>query len=149
DVLRDIRVRYALPGLAAGLQAAIPVALLGSMLGEFTGARWGLGSYLLAIMAQGDASKDWGIFIVTAAIAAGISWVSAAIWRHCGIEVTTVEPLPQKSGHSWHTAIGLLLSVCLWEIASRYVANPYFVKGPTAIVRYMMTQTAEAPGFFR
>lgn len=66
DILTTLRLHFALPGLAAGLQAAIPVALLGSMLGELTGARWGLGSYLLAIMAQASPPKEVGIFVVTA-----------------------------------------------------------------------------------
>lgn len=147
-VFRYIRIRSALPGFAAGLQAAVPVAVLGSMLGELTGARWGLGSYLLAIMAQASPSREWGVFLVTALIAAGASWFSAAIWRRCGIDATSVESFPRGSGTRWQTPIGLLLGLLLWEAVSRYLANPYFVKGPVDIFKYLSSPRIGGGGFF-
>jgi ABC-type nitrate/sulfonate/bicarbonate transport system permease component len=149
NVFKEIRIRYALPGFAAGLQAAIPVALLGSMLGELTGARWGLGSYLLAIMVQANPSKEWGVFVVTGGIAALASAFASALWKRCGIDVTNVEGLPQKRLSGWQTLVGIVLSLVLWELAARLIANPYFVKSPAEIARYVLNEGMTDLEFWR
>jgi ABC-type nitrate/sulfonate/bicarbonate transport system permease component len=137
SILRNIRIRYALPGLAAGLEAAIPVAILGSMLGELTGARWGLGAYLLAIMVQANPAKEWGIFAVSAVLAGGASGLSAVVWRRLGISATTVSPLSSASVQRLRLLIGLIVSLSLWQLVSSLMSNPFFVKRPSDIVRYL------------
>ena len=61
-VLRWLRLRSCLPGLLGGLRVAAPAAILGAILAEFgSGARWGLGSFLLGSLGRGNPARIWGI----------------------------------------------------------------------------------------
>ena len=68
--LRLVRLRAGLPTILAGLRVAAPNAVLGAILGEFgSGARWGLGSFLLGSIGQGDPVRLWGIGLSATALA--------------------------------------------------------------------------------
>ena len=67
-VLRWLRLRSCLPGLLGGLRVAAPAAILGAILAEFgSGARWGLGSFLLGSLGRGDPARIWGIGLTATA----------------------------------------------------------------------------------
>ena len=69
-LMRFVRLRASLPALLAGLRVAASLAVLGAILGEFgSGARWGLGSFLLGSLGDGNAARLWGICLTATAIA--------------------------------------------------------------------------------
>ena len=69
-VLRWLRLRSCLPGMLGGLRVAAPAAILGSILAEFgSGARWGLGSFLLGSLGRGNPARIWGIGLTATAMA--------------------------------------------------------------------------------
>jgi ABC-type nitrate/sulfonate/bicarbonate transport system permease component len=71
-VLRWLRLRSCVPGLLGGLRVAAPAAILGAILAEFgSGARWGLGSFLLGSLGRADPARIWGIGLAATLIAAG------------------------------------------------------------------------------
>ena len=137
SILLKLRARFALPGFAAGLQVAIPAALLGSMLGEFTGVRWGLGAYLLAIMAQANPAKEWALFFTIATLASVSTWISSQVWKRLGVSVAPISLVTARTRlPNGSLIVGVLLSILLWEGASVWMANPFFVKGPVELWRY-------------
>lgn len=69
-MFRHVRLRGSLPSLFAGLRVAAPIAVLGAVLGEFgSGTRWGLGSFLLSSLPQGNPARLWGIGLFSSCIA--------------------------------------------------------------------------------
>lgn len=69
-LLRFVRLRSSLPSLFAGLRVAASLAVLGAILGEFgSGVRWGLGTFLLGSLSQGNAARLWGIGLAATAMA--------------------------------------------------------------------------------
>ncbi len=78
-VMRWIRLRSSLPALLGGLRVAAPNAVLGAILAEFgSGARWGLGTYLLGSLGRAEPARLWGIGFVATAIA-GLGYAVAAL----------------------------------------------------------------------
>jgi sulfonate transport system permease protein len=81
-VLRWLRLRSCVPGLLGGLRVAAPAAILGSILAEFgSGARWGLGSFLLGSLGRADPARIWGIGL-TATLIAGGAYGLCALLAH-------------------------------------------------------------------
>jgi ABC-type nitrate/sulfonate/bicarbonate transport system permease component len=80
--LHFVRWPSCLPMLLSGLRVAAPAALLGAILAEFgSGARWGLGSFLLGSMGQANPSRLWGIGLVATALAASAYGVFSGLSR--------------------------------------------------------------------
>jgi ABC-type nitrate/sulfonate/bicarbonate transport system permease component len=70
-VLRWLRLRSCVPALLGGLRVAAPAAILGAILAEFgSGARWGLGSFLLGSLGRAEPARIWGIGLAATLIAA-------------------------------------------------------------------------------
>jgi sulfonate transport system permease protein len=69
-ILRFVRIRSAMPSLFAGLRIAAASSVLGAILAEFgSGARWGLGTFLLGSLGQGNPARLWGVGLAATAIA--------------------------------------------------------------------------------
>jgi putative hydroxymethylpyrimidine transport system permease protein len=67
-VLRHIRLPAALPGFASGLRIGVAVAPIGAVIGEWVGARAGLGHLMLYANARAEAPRLFAALIVLAAI---------------------------------------------------------------------------------
>jgi ABC-type nitrate/sulfonate/bicarbonate transport system permease component len=79
-VLRWLRLRSCVPGILAGLRVAAPAAILGAILAEFgSGARWGLGSFLLGSLGRAEPARIWGIGLIATLIAASAYGVCALL----------------------------------------------------------------------
>jgi len=145
-IFRKVRIRYGLAALAAGLQAAAPLAILGSMLGELTGARWGLGSYLLATMAQAKPAKEWGIFFVCSGTAALAYRLVGVFLRPLRAPFTATEGRKDTVGsanssrapwsHLTASLAGWFLAIVAWQGSTTLLKNPYFEKGPIQIFEF-------------
>ncbi|ARC39055.1 ABC transporter permease (plasmid) [Paracoccus yeei] len=72
--LVHVRLRAALPYLVAGLQISAPAAILGAMVGEFTGAERGLGVLTIRFTRDLDIPALWAV----AAVAAASSYLAYA-----------------------------------------------------------------------
>lgn len=152
-VFRLIRLRSALPLTLGGLRVAAPAAMLGALLAEFGGgARWGLGSYLLASLARADPARLWGIGLVATAAAAIGYVVFDALGRRAGrglIGVTQAadttaatrrtEPLLQRIAWGIGSAAVVL---GLWTLVLRVLdLSPVVARSPEGVVRYLLTGT--------
>jgi sulfonate transport system permease protein len=151
---RFARMRSALPALFAGLSAAAPLAVLGAMLGEFgSGARWGLGSFLLGSLGSGDPAKLLGIGFLAAAIALIGHGVFAWIGERVVGSTMAVTIAPERSPDQLATedrsplaARGVLLLAALslpfllwWLLLRLSHLSPIVAPGPIDTLLYLVS----------
>jgi len=156
-VLRWIQLRSSLPALLGGLQVAAPNAVLGAMLAEFgSGARWGLGTYLLGSLGRADPARLWGIGLV-ATLVSGLAYAIPAV---LAVAVTgrsravTISPgvasvRSARSGRIAAQALVLAASVLVplllwWGLVAISGLSPILVKSPIGVFRYLVTDTSAA-----
>jgi ABC-type nitrate/sulfonate/bicarbonate transport system permease component len=90
-VLRWVRLRSCIPGLLGGLRVAAPAAILGAILAEFgSGARWGLGSFLLGSLGRAEPARIWGIGLTATLLAASAYGLCTALARRMTASMSAV-----------------------------------------------------------
>ncbi len=67
QVLRHVRIPYAMPFFLAGLELAGIYSLLGAIVGEFVGAKAGLGYWMMAMNMNVDTSGSFALLVLLAA----------------------------------------------------------------------------------
>lgn len=143
-----VRIRTALPAILSGFQIAAPAAVLGAILAEFgSGARWGLGSFLLGSLGRAEPDRLWGIGLMATAISA-MGYVAAALaakWvtgenRALSLTVSQVrsEP-PERRLHS----VGMFLAAVIfpfvvWQCLIWLSGlSPIIAKTPVGVIDYL------------
>jgi sulfonate transport system permease protein len=152
-VLRWLRVRSCVPGLLGGLRVAAPAAILGSILAEFgSGARWGLGSFLLGSLGRGNPARIWGIGLTATLMAALAYGLCALLGRRFSASMTAVtiasggimsKTAPTASARASH----MLLALCAlgmpfliwWGILKGFSVSPVIAKTPLAVWQYLFS----------
>jgi sulfonate transport system permease protein len=155
-VFRLLRVRAALPAVFSGLQVAAPAAVLGAILAEFgSGARWGLGTFLLGSLGRAEPDRLWGIGLTATAIA-GFGYALAA-----GIAALTVgrnraltlvpSPPQDDAGRARPIRAGLMalavvvLPFVLWHgVLVLSQLSPIIAKTPLAVFDYLFVGKTHA-----
>lgn len=61
DEKRYIRLPLVVRGWMVGAESGWMWAVLGALLGDFTGGRWGLGTFLVGTLSRGEPSRVWAI----------------------------------------------------------------------------------------
>lgn len=78
--LVTVRARAALPYLMAGLQASVPAAFLGALVGEFTGAERGLGVLSILALRSLDTDGLWALMLLSSVVSLIgyliVSWIA-------------------------------------------------------------------------
>lgn len=156
-VMRFVRVRAGLPSLLAGLRVAASLSVLGAILGEFgSGDRWGLGTFLLSALGQGDPARLWGISIAAAAIAMAGYGAFALIARYvigATIPVTIAansmpdqiaRPGSYRSALHLVTLIGAVLMPFLlwWAVVRVTRLSPIVAPSPMEILSFFLSPRA-------
>ncbi|SEA73065.1 ABC transporter permease [Rubrimonas cliftonensis] len=144
-VMRLVRLRGAVPALIGGLQTAAPNAVLGAILAEFgSGARWGLGGYLVGSLGRADPARLWAIGLTATAMAGLAYAVFALIGRRAadGARAVTIAPQrpPVVGRIGWPmTLVALILPFLLWQAALWLLGAPALVaKGPLDVADYLL-----------
>jgi ABC-type nitrate/sulfonate/bicarbonate transport system permease component len=156
-VLRWLRLRACLPGFLSGLRAAAPAAILGSILAEFgSGARWGLGSFLLGSLGRGNPARIWGIGLTATLMAAMAYGTCALLGRRFSaattavtIAVARIESRPAgaaaRRGISSRVAYVLLcIGACVapfliwWGILRGFSVSPVIAKTPLGVWDFLV-----------
>ena len=141
-----VRCRAAVPYLIAGLQIAAPAAVLGALVGEFTGADRGLGVLTLRAMRGLDLPATTAL----ATVAAGVSILAYAAlgalgrWLSVAPAPTLLAAVPHHRPPRWHgplrwlvTGIAVLL---LWQgLMDAFDLNAFFAKRPGDVWQFLMT----------
>jgi sulfonate transport system permease protein len=150
-VLRWLRLRSCLPGMLGGLRVAAPAAILGSILAEFgSGARWGLGSFLLGSLGRGNPARIWGIGLTATAMAALAYALCALLARRyttsaraTTIAAGTALETPRHAGRQRLADLALSLGalaipfVIWWAVLAGFAVSPVIARGPLAVWTYL------------
>ena len=150
-VLRWLRLRSCVPGLLGGLRVAAPAAILGSILAEFgSGARWGLGSFLLGSLGRADPARIWGIGLAATLIAACAYGLCALLAHRSTTSMLAVtiaggkiEEKSRKSGATRFLHVLLALGafaipfLVWWGILKGFGVSPVIAKTPLGVWQYL------------
>lgn len=142
--LIHIRAPSALPYLFAGLQIAAPAAVLGAMVGEFTGAERGLGVLTIRFLRALDVPGLWAVGAVAAAASilayAGIAALARAVLREAPPLILS---LPQSGRGPGIAASGLIvaaLALLIWWAGMEALSlNPFFAKRPGDVIEALLS----------
>src|SRR6185369_8509541 len=74
QLFRLVALPSALPHIFAGINVAVVLALLGTIVGEFMGAKEGLGTLILYANGNLDTAQVFSILLVLAGIGLGLHW---------------------------------------------------------------------------
>lgn len=151
-----VRARAALPYLMAGLQASVPAAFLGALVGEFTGAERGIGVLSILALRSLDTDGLWALMLLSAAVSLlGYAMVSE-VARRLTPEQPTVLLTPPGSDPrrpAWRRRVngvaGVVLTAAL--VAGAWIGlfaalglNPYFAKRPWDVWAWLVSSSAAA-----
>ncbi|MFG6081851.1 ABC transporter permease [Paracoccus litorisediminis] len=133
--LAHIRARAALPYLFAGLQIGAPAAVLGAMVGEFTGAERGLGVLTIRYMRDLDVPALWGVALLAAGASLAAYWAIGGLAR---LVLDTRPPVllapPMRQLRTGRVVGGLTLALAVlllwWGGLWLTGLNPFLAKGP-------------------
>jgi sulfonate transport system permease protein len=152
-VLRWLRLRSCLPGLLGGLRVAAPAAILGAILAEFgSGARWGLGSFLLGSLGRGNPARIWGIGLAATLMAALAYGLCALLARRATVSISAATiasgPIEEKTaaGGASRVVQGLLTLSALampfliwWGILASFGVSRVIAKTPLGVWEYLVS----------
>jgi ABC-type nitrate/sulfonate/bicarbonate transport system permease component len=151
--LVHVRAMAALPYLVAGLQIAAPAALLGAMVGEFTGAERGMGVLTLRAMRGMNVDMTWALASIATAVAVlGYLAIGRLARRFLKDDPPVIlAPPPPASGTRWrgagalNTALIAVVTILLWWAALKILnLNPFFAKGPLEVFDALVLATDAA-----
>ena len=149
ELFRRVRLRSALPALLGGLRVAAPAAVLGSILAEFgSGARWGLGTFLLGSLGRADPPRLWGIGLVATALAGSayllLAVLGSRVTGATAMVTLAAEATPERLGQggTGRRALAGLLAVAValgvwWLLVALSGLSPVVVKTPLAVLDYL------------
>jgi sulfonate transport system permease protein len=151
-ILRWLRLRACLPGFLSGLRVAAPAAILGAILAEFgSGARWGLGSFLLGSLGRANPARIWGIGLTATLMAALAYGACALLGRRFSASMTAVTIATGKmQAHPARTvssrvvrgllAIGACLAPFLiwWAVLKGFSVSPVIARTPLGVWDYLV-----------
>jgi NitT/TauT family transport system permease protein len=81
QLFRMVALPSALPHIFAGINVAVVLALLGTIVGEFMGAKEGLGTLILYANGNLDTARVFSILLVLAATGLLLHWIIGAVRR--------------------------------------------------------------------
>lgn len=148
--LRFVRAASAVPQLVAGLQIAVPAAVLGAVISEFFGADKGLGAIIVNSQQAFLTDRTWAVAVFIGAIAAlgyGViallarvllPWAGRGAGVGTGVAGSETSRLPR-----WQAliaaAVSLVLLVGFWQaLRSVFDLPAFFTKTPGEIVEFLL-----------
>ena len=152
--LVTVRARAALPYLTAGLQASVPAAFLGALVGEFTGAERGVGVLSILALRSLDTDGLWALMLLsTAASLVGYGIVSVVARRLAPDQPTVLLSPPRADPRRpvwarWLGGLGGVLLTALLVVAAwiglfaLLGLNPYFAKRPWDVWAWLVSSPA-------
>ncbi|WP_316247491.1 hypothetical protein ROLI_038000 [Roseobacter fucihabitans] len=143
--LRVVRARACVPYLLAGLQIAAPAAVLGAMVGEFTGAERGLGVLTLRAMRSLDVVATWGVAAVAATVSIlaylGIGALSRLRGEGPPVLILSAGSSNAQTSPIWRIseAIGItFILLLIWQITmDAFGLSQFFAKRPGDVLTYL------------
>jgi NitT/TauT family transport system permease protein len=75
QVFRMVRLPQALPYIFVGLDVAIVLSVIGAIVGEFVGAKAGLGFLILQMNFNFDMAGTFAVLLILSAVGVGLHWI--------------------------------------------------------------------------
>jgi sulfonate transport system permease protein len=147
--LARVRARAAIPYAIAGLQIAAPAAVLGAMVGEFTGADRGLGVLTIRAMRALDVPATWSLAATSAALSIAAYAALGALGRRLStgpVPTLLAPPATTRRRHPATPVIAALAILVLWQaLMDGFTLNPFFAKRPAEVWQFLTTNPAALP----
>ncbi len=145
--LFHVRAAASLPYLIAGLQIAAPAAILGAMIGEFTGAERGLGVLTIRATRALDVEATWAIAALAAATAMVAYWALGYVGRRLvrappALLLTAPGAAASRGlgASALEAALMAAMALALWHLAMEALhLNPFFAKRPGDVLAFLIT----------
>lgn len=146
-----VRARAAVPYLVAGLKVAAPAAVLGAMVGEFTGAERGMGVLVIQAIRTLDIEATWAIATLATAVSIAVYLLVVVVGKVLspGMPPIILAARPDNSNRSTLArvaasvlvAVGTAaLTIALWHGAMSFLGlNPFFAKRPADVFAFLVT----------
>lgn len=141
-----VRAAASVPYLMAGLQIAAPAAVLGAIVGEFTGAERGLGVLTIRAMRAMDVDATWAIATLAAAVSilvyVGFGWLGK--WLSVDRPALLLSPPGRTQKRDpLHRAGGLALVIvtmlAVWQGSmALFDLNSFFAKRPGDVATFLL-----------
>lgn len=154
--LVTVRARAALPYLMAGLQASVPAAFLGALVGEFTGAERGIGVLSILALRSLDTDGLWALMLLSTVASLVGYWLVSLAARRLTPDQPAVLLAPPGSGprrpawQRWVLGVGgvgvtAALVVGGWiGLFAGLGLDPYFAKRPWDVWAWLVTSPGAA-----
>ena len=133
--LVHVRARASLPYLLAGLRISAPAAILGAMVGEFTGAERGLGVLTIRFTRDLDVPALWAVAAVAAGLAIAVHAAIGWLGRRALPDPPPVILAPPRlirgkpARKAAQAALLIAVVLALWWAAAAGL-NPFFARRP-------------------
>lgn len=145
--LVHVRLMASVPYLLAGLQIAAPAAVLGALIGEFTGAERGLGVLTLQALRSLDTEATWAIATVAATTSIVAYYLAGFLGRLIWSAPLPVliAPPPKPAHRPRATSLLVSAGVCatvlaVWQgVMAVFDLNRFFAKRPDDIWAFLIT----------
>ena len=143
--LINIRSMASVPYFIAGLQIAAPAALLGAMIGEFTGAERGMGVLTLRAMQGLDVDATWALAVLASGIAmfayVGFGWIGRKLGHPPALLLGATQSNPTTSTTSFLLG-GMVITLSIfivWHATMEvFDLNQFFAKRPGDVWLYLI-----------
>jgi len=150
--LVHVRVFAAIPYLIAGLQIAAPAAILGAMIGEFTGAERGMGLLSIVAMRSLDVDATWALATIASGVAIAvylaIGRAGRMLWpdRPAIILAAPADLRPRPWWDRLTVALGTLVFVLLaWQLLLDWAGvSPFIGKRPGDVWDFLIVSERAA-----
>ncbi|WIY82931.1 ABC transporter permease subunit [Propionimicrobium sp. PCR01-08-3] len=154
--LITVRARAAVPYLMAGLQASVPAAFLGALVGEFTGAERGLGVLSILALRSLDTDGLWALMLLSTVVSLIgyqiVAWLAQRLTGEQPAVLLSPGAFDAQSPR-WHRWLrgcaGVLLTgavvLAAWAGLFELLGlDPYFAKRPWDVWEWLITSPAAA-----
>ncbi|MGY1838199.1 MULTISPECIES: ABC transporter permease [unclassified Modestobacter] len=154
-----VRVHAALPSLFAGLRIAAPAAVLGAVVGEYLGARSGLGVAMVYSQQSLDVTRTWGLALSVTLLAAAFYLLTVLAerllvpWATHGTALQALPapavrrggPIRRTSAALGSAVLSVALVLVLWHLTVVLSGlSSYFMKTPVDVAAHLFTEADAA-----
>lgn len=146
-----VRLPACVPYLAAGLQIAVPAALLGALVGEFTGADSGLGVLTIQTMRSLNINQLWALAAASAAASVvgyvAVGWIGARLSTGHPPLLMSIGVSSPRAGRAANVArtvvevaVTAVIVLAGWAAIIRVLdLNPFVAKSPSDVASFLFS----------
>lgn len=146
--VRYVRIPIVMRGWISGARTGWVWAVLGALLGDFTGGRWGLGTFLIGSLTAGSSARVWVVVVLCLGMSC-VGFLALFVLEKLAHLTWSLDPLDALGGIQYkqsptlltdillYGAWGLAL-VALWQVVASYSGFEHGIfASPTDLVQLL------------